>query len=88
METTYNKNLKTIFKKYGKNAQEQQLIQECAELIKAITKRDTDNFIEELADVQCLIDQFTLIYPDLFIKITEIKHKKAERQVERIKFNG
>lgn len=60
--TEYNDNLKRIFRHYGKENQKKQLIQELAELIVAITKNDTDNFIEELADVQVMIDQFTLIY--------------------------
>ena len=86
--TEYNSNLKKIFRHYGKENQKKQLIQELAELIVAITKNDTDNFIEELADVQVIIDQFTLIYPDLFQKLVETKHHKAERQVKRILGNN
>lgn len=80
----YNNNLKRIFRHYGKENQKKQLTQELAELIVAITKNDTDNFIEELADVQVMIDQFTLMYPDLFQKLLETKHYKAERQIKRI----
>jgi len=83
--TEYNSNLKYIFTHYGKKTQETKLIEELSELIRAIARNDTENFIEELADVQVLIDQFTLLYPDLAVKVVEIKHKKAARQIKRIK---
>lgn len=74
-----------ILKHYGLKAQKQQFIQELAELIVALTKKDLDNLIEEMADVQVMIDQFTVNDVDLDLKMQEIQLKKVKRQLERIK---
>ena len=63
---------KIIFNHYGKQAQERQLIQELGELIVAITKGDLENIIEEMADVQVMIDQFTINSPYMDKKIIKI----------------
>jgi len=76
---------KIIFNHYGKQAQERQLIQELGELIVAITKGDLENIIEEMADVQVMIDQFTINSPYMDKKIINIQHDKALRQLMRIK---
>lgn len=73
-----------IFDHYGESKQLLQLIQECSELIKAITKGDKENFIEELADVNVMIDQITLKYPDIDKKVQEIKRNKVARTLTRI----
>ena len=77
-----------IFNHYGESKQLLQMIQECSELIKAITKGDRENFIEELADVQVMIDQITLKYPDIASKVTEIKRNKVFRTLKRIATEG
>lgn len=74
-----------ILKHYGIKTQKQQFIQELAELIVALTKKDLDNLIEEMADVQVMIDQFTTNDVDLDLKMQEIQLKKVKRQLERIK---
>ena len=74
-----------ILKHYGLKAQKQQFIQELAELIVALTKNDIDNLIEEMADVQVMIDQFTINDDDLDLKMQEIQLAKVRRQLERIK---
>lgn len=74
-----------ILKHYGLKAQKQQFIQELAELIVALTKKDIDNLIEEMADVQVMIDQFTTNDVDLDLKMQEIQLQKVKRQLERIK---
>lgn len=73
-----------IFDYFGEEQQKQQLIQELAELIQAITKGDEENFIEELADVQVMIDQFTICNPKLDAKYQEIQFEKVKRQIKRI----
>lgn len=79
--------LKYIYTTYGMEHQKQQLIQELSELIVAITKNDLENIIEEMADVQVMLDQFTIANPIWDRKIEHIKIQKAKRQLERIK-NG
>lgn len=77
-----------IFNHYGESKQLLQLIQECSELIKAITKGDRENFIEELSDVLVLIDQITLKYPDIAKKVDVIKRGKVARTLIRIAREG
>ena len=84
VDTTHRDNLKMIFNHYGYEAQSQQLIQELAELIVAITKKDTLNFIEELADVLVMIGQFLTVYPDLEDSVIAIQKEKIKRQLDRI----
>ena len=81
----YNSACKFIFEAYGWENQKQQLIQELAELIQAITKNDLTNLIEEIADVQVLIDQIVTVYPLFRKKIEFVKLYKVKRQLERIK---
>lgn len=77
-----------IFDHYGESKQLLQLIQECSELIKAITKGDKENFIEELADVNVMIDQILLKYPDIDLKVGHIKRDKVFRTLKRISEEG
>jgi NTP pyrophosphatase (non-canonical NTP hydrolase) len=77
-----------IFNHFGESKQLLQLIQECSELIKAITKGDRENFIEELADVSVMIDQITLKYPDIAARLPKIKAGKVYRTLERISQEG
>ena len=81
---TYYTTCRFIFNHYGEEAQKQQLIQELAELIVAITKNDIENIIEELADVQIMFDQFTINKKDLYDKMELMQIKKVSRQVKRI----
>ena len=80
----YYTGCKAIFEHYGEEAQKQQLIQECAELIQAVTKGEYDNFVEELADVQVVIDQFTINSPELDKNMRKIQRQKVKRQIERL----
>lgn len=80
----YYVSCREIFNHYGEHHQKQQLIQELAELIQAITKDDKENFIEELADVQVMIDQFTISNPELDEKYQQIQLEKVKRQIQRI----
>lgn len=78
---------KYIYSTYGMQHQKQQLIQELAELIVALTKNDLENIIEEMADVQVMMDQFTIANPIWDKKIENMKIVKARRQLERMKNN-
>lgn len=80
---TYLSGCNYIFQHYGIERQKQQLIQECAELIVALTKKDLENILEEMADVSVLFTQFT-INPFYKRKIEKIALSKVKRQLERI----
>lgn len=80
----YCNGCKLIFDHYGKEAQLNQLIEECLELIRAIIRKDRANILEELADVQVLIDQLSIAYPEFDDCIEQTKFNKVERQIKRI----
>lgn len=72
-----------ILEFYGIENQKQKFIEECAELIRAIARDDEFNFIEEMADVLVLIEQFKTI-PGFEDKIEGIKSAKIKRTLDRI----
>ncbi len=81
-----------ILEKYGFENQKIILAEECAELIQAVCKtrrsgeKVSDNFIEELADVEIMITQIKEgLSKDELIKFLEIENRKIERQLCRIK---
>ena len=76
--------LKQIFNHFGLETQLQKLIEECGELIQAICKRDEENMLEEIADIEVLISQFKLIFPEYTSRISEIRRMKIERTIGRI----
>lgn len=89
-----NRNLKFIGLHYGYKAQAQMLIEEMAELTKALCKynRSTDiteqmklwtNIEEELADVLVLSNQFLEIWANKE-KVETIMEIKINRQLNRI----
>jgi NTP pyrophosphatase (non-canonical NTP hydrolase) len=82
--------LKKIFLHHGKENQIIKLIEECSELIKEASlvynKVDmSDNFIEELADVLVMCEQFK-IYIGIE-KVESIMSYKIKRTIERSKIN-
>lgn len=86
-ENEYNQycnGCKLIFNHYGKDAQFNKLAEECAELIRAIMRKDRPNILEEIADVQVLIDQLSIVYPEFDDCIEQTKFNKVERQIKRI----
>lgn len=83
-DTNYQTGCLDIINHYGENKQLTQLIQECSELIKAVTKGDLYNFIEELADVRVMIDQFTLKYPAIARDVEDYRYKKVVRTLKKI----
>ncbi len=80
-----------IVKHYGFEIQRDILVEECAELIQAVSKckrnnvEVSDNFLEELADVSIMIEQMLVA---LFTNeiVTYQKHisRKLDRQIRRI----
>lgn len=81
-----------ILEHYGFENQREILVEECAELIQAVSKakrsgeKITDNFIEELADVSIMIEQMKQAFNcnDMIRYLTYI-NRKIKRQMARIK---
>ena len=73
---------------YGKNNQSTVCMEECAELIQAISKAkrgkiDRDNMIEEIADVLICIEMLKQMYMISDEKINGWIEKKQAREAER-----
>lgn len=74
---------------YGKNNQSTVCMEECAELIQAISKAkrgkiNRDNMIEEIADVLICIEMLKQMYMISDDKINKWIEKKQAREAERI----
>lgn len=81
-----------ILNHYGFENQREILVEECAELIQAVSKAKrngypiSDNFIEELADVSIMIEQMKQEFcKNDMIKYLTFINQKIERQLARIK---
>ena len=89
-----------ILEHYGYKAQREILVEECAELIKAVSKlkraennEDTEkehealmNYIGEMVDVNVMLEQmFNALTPALKAEYNKLITKKLDRQLERIK---
>ena len=77
---------------YGKNNQSTVCMEECAELIQAISKEKRgkikrDNMIEEIADVLICIEMLKQMYMISDEKINKWIEKKQAREAERMKKN-
>lgn len=77
---------------YGKNNQSTDCMEECAELIQAISKAkrgkiDRDNIIEEIADVLICIEMLKQMYMISDDKINKWIAKKQAREAERMEKN-
>lgn len=76
---------------WGKESQSMMMIEEMAELIKALckdinrNKKDIENIHEEIVDVEIVLDQMKKIYKLDDEKIERIKNEKLGRLEERIK---
>ena len=70
-------------------------MEECSELIQAISKckrygcinKYRENLIEEMTDVLIMIDELKMIYQISDVDITDIRQSKMDRQSYRIKNN-
>jgi NTP pyrophosphatase (non-canonical NTP hydrolase) len=77
---------------YGKNNQSTVCMEECAELIQAISKAkrgkiNRDNLTEEIADVLICIEMLKQMYMISDEKINKWIEKKQAREVERMEKN-
>ena len=90
--TEIQKKQEKIITFYGVHKQQNQLVEECAELIVAIQKQQrydfpsiSDSVIEEMADVKNLIEQLELYRHHVARDVKTIKENKIDRELERIK---
>lgn len=75
-----------ILHHYGEEHQKEKAIEEMAELITAIKHGDRENYVEELADVQVMIEQlFQALSSKEQQKCIVTVHNKIDRQIRRIK---
>lgn len=77
---------------YGEEIQATVCMEECAELIQAISKAkrgkiNRDNIIEEIADVLICVEMLKQMYMISDEKINKWIKKKQTREVERMKKN-
>lgn len=71
--------LERAISQFGVERQKLKCIEELSELIRAISRNDVENIIEELADVDIMINQLTHIYNIDYSKILNIKIDKIKR---------
>ena len=75
-----------ILHHYGEVHQQEKAIEEMAELITAIKHGDRENYVEELADVQVMVEQlFQALSFEERQKCIVTVHNKIDRQIRRIK---
>lgn len=74
---------------FGRNSQTVKAMEECGELIQALAKslngdERKENIIEEIADVQIMIHQMTLLYSEVEVArmVTEKTHRLFDRMRE------
>ena len=95
MNTTEKQIFKRAIEHYGMNDQCQVACEECAELIKALSKyhrvtkhqaydkrkiqRCMNNIVEEVADVSIMIDQIKLMYGISEKSVNAVRAEKVER---------
>lgn len=91
MTTIQTNTCAQILNHYGFNNQREILVEECAELIQAVSKckrnnvNVSDNFIEELADVSIMIEQMLAgLDAAELVKYRVYIKRKLGRQVKRI----
>lgn len=92
MTDIQEKRIGEILHHYGAQAQRRQLVEECAELIQAVTKLERNpntttlyNFIEELADVEIMLEQMRQTLTDRERDtMLRIENAKINRQLQRI----
>lgn len=80
-----------VIKVYGAEAQHVVAMEECAELIKAISKylrtsdiEELDNIIEEIADVEIMLEQLKSIHC-IDGRVKMVKEMKVQRTYDRIR---
>lgn len=77
---------KAILDHYGFDVQQEKLVEECEELIKAAQGEDYDSFIEELADVAIMITQMAMsLDENQQEQFNAMVDLKLSRTIQRIK---
>lgn len=92
MTTLQEKRVGEILRHYGEQTQRRQLVEECAELIQAITKYERSgtaaaryNLIEEMADVEIMLEQMRQTLTETERDTMQrISNAKINRQLTRI----
>lgn len=84
--------VKRTIEHYGKDVQSTVCMEECAELIQAISKEkrgkhDKQHLIEEMADVYICLEMLMEIYNISSKEIESMIERKQQREIERIKQN-
>lgn len=84
--------VKRAIEHYGKDVQSTVCMEECAELIQAISKEkrgksDKSHLAEEIADVIICIEMLKEIYNISSKEIESMIERKQQREIERIKQN-
>lgn len=91
------RDIKKIIDKYGIKAQSMIAMEECAELIQAISKcvrsnnfpavEEREHLIEEMADVMFCMEQLQVMYSITDEELYAMKQSKEKRTIERMKKN-
>ena len=71
---------------FGEQAQEEVAIEECSELIQAITHKHRGrehNIAEEIADVEIMLEQLKIIN-NCASEVQEIRHQKIDRLFNKV----
>lgn len=76
--------IRFILNIYGEEAQAKKVIEELAELQRAIVREDVENIHEEIADVIIMLEQLMAFEVIDTKKIDEIIESKIERELKRI----
>ena len=77
--------IRKILNHYGIEHQKSKSIEELSELIRAISRNDSKNIMEEIADVEIMIEQLKLIYWLTPEEIQDIKKQKIEKALFEIR---
>ena len=80
-----NSEIREIFLYFKSDNQKLKCIEELSELIRAISRDDRKNIIEEIADVEILIMQIKMAYYINKKEVIEIKKKKIEKVLFRVR---
>lgn len=91
------KDIQKIIDKWGMKSQSMVAMEECAELIQAISKcvrtnefpavQEREHLIEEMADVMFCMEQLQVMYSITDEELYAMKQSKEKRTIERMKKN-
>lgn len=84
--------LTKVIRYYGYESQIRMMFEEMAELQKELCKRmrgenNRNHIIEEIADVEIMLDQITIMFEIDWLEVAEIREEKIARLKKRIEGN-